>query len=65
LKFRLLTAQALFNSNNIQACIKVLEKEPSPEEIANNNSGSQLNEQELSGLSMPQLLKKTGQTSAF
>lgn len=38
LKFRLLTAQALFNSNNTQACIKVLEKEPTPEEIAHSNS---------------------------
>lgn len=70
LKFRLLTAQALCNSNNVQACIKVLEKDPSQEELAHNNllqsQQQHLHEQELSGLSHSHLLKgRANQSLAF
>ena len=35
LKFRILVGQALFNASNMQACIRVLEKDPRGEDAEN------------------------------
>ena len=40
LKFRTLVGQALFNAGNIQACIRVLDKDPSEENDQNAMAGT-------------------------